>query len=276
VQWAGIQAEIQNVSTRSFVLSAALVILNFSVYVVYDLIALRQIRQKLPLPCVAFTAPLSFSISNILGHSMITGLGFRYREYARYGLNLSQVTGIVIQNIEAWWLGYAFLSGLAFYNRPVGLLIAAAVAAYLSACFKFAGRRIWFRKLSFRLPDLRGGMMKIAAAALDITLTGATLFVLLPEGVHIDFARFLPLYLMAHLTGVLSFVPGGLGVVETVLLQLLRPFGGDAPILAGLLLYRIVHYILPAGIGFTCEVIAFLAGRRKPAPKTFTEETYGI
>ncbi len=56
---------------------------------------------------------------------------------------------------------------------------------------------------------------------------------------------FFGIYLLAQLAGVVSNVPGGLGVFETVILLLLKSFISSATLFGALLAYRAIYYLLP-------------------------------
>ena len=96
------------------------------------------------------------------------------------------------------------------------------VAAYLVAC---AFRRTPFRVKDWEisLPSLRLAMAQVIVSSLDWVLSAGVLYVLLPPGGDLSFPEFLSPYLIAQVTGLVSHVPGGLGVFETVLLLLLSP-----------------------------------------------------
>ena len=77
-------------------------------------------------------------------------------------------------------------------------------------------------------------------------LTG---WVLLPAGKP-DYATFVAVYAAATMIGVLSHVPGGIGVFETVVIGTLPasvPVGDAA---AALLLFRLVYYLVPFALAF--------------------------
>ncbi len=65
--------------------------------------------------------------------------------------------------------------------------------------------------------------MQLAVAALDLTLSGSVLYVCLPPELGVSFGHFLAIYLLALVAAVLSHVPGGLGVLELIIIVLLRP-----------------------------------------------------
>jgi uncharacterized membrane protein YbhN (UPF0104 family) len=257
LKFAELLRELRGRSYTSILWACGLVVTNFLVFACYDLVSLRQMKARVPLGVVIKTSALSFSLTNLLGHSMITGLGIRIREYTRYGLTLRQVTGIVVQNVESWWAGFLFLLGV-FYvaeGRILGLGLLLAILIYLAASWSFAGRTIVFKKFALHLPDLLGATLKVAVASLDVLITGLTLYVLLPS-VVLPLQRFFYYYLSAQLGGTLSGVPGGLGVTEALLLGFFKSHHHAVSLLATFLLYRLIHYIAPATI-----TVAFELGR---------------
>lgn len=281
LSWNALWTEIKGRPVERIAFAFGLLLLNYGCYVAYDLIALRQMGRRAPLGAVARAASLSFSLTNLVGHAMVTGMALRYREYARHGLSLANVTGIVVQYVEAWWAGFllllaAILSGLPeeylrpvldpAYARPSGALLFALVAAYLIICFYLSGRKLRLGAWRVHLPDLPGGGAKIAVAVSDILLTAATLRVLMPAHLELPLPVFFAYYLLAHATGVISAVPGGLGVMESMVLKLFRPYAADEAILASLVLYRLIHYALPALITVGVETARPLRRRRREAP----------
>ena len=70
------------------------------------------------------------------------------------------------------------------------------------------------------------------------------LWLLLPPG-HIPLAAFIAFYAIAITAGIVSHIPGGVGVFETVMLL---AAGNDVPrdaMLGALLLNRGIYYLLP-------------------------------
>jgi glycosyltransferase 2 family protein len=69
--------------------------------------------------------------------------------------------------------------------------------------------------------------------------------VLLPASLPLSYPAYLGIYLLAQFAGVVSNVPGGLGIFETVLLLLLAPWVAAGPLFGSLLAYRGIYYFLP-------------------------------
>ena len=82
---------------------------------------------------------------------------------------------------------------------------------------------------------------------IDWALAGAVLYVLLPPS-ELSFVQFLGTFLVAILIGMVSHVPGGLGVFEGLMVLLLKPYLSSAQLLPALVVYRAVYYLLPLTI----------------------------
>jgi phosphatidylglycerol lysyltransferase len=94
------------------------------------------------------------------------------------------------------------------------------------------------------LPELRMSALQMLSASLDWVITSLVLYVLLPFGA-VPFGIFLSAFLAAHVAGVLSNIPGGLGVFEAMLLLLLGPFLPESAVIGSIVIYRFAYYLLP-------------------------------
>lgn len=109
---------------------------------------------------------------------------------------------------------------------------------------------------AFPVPTPRLAISQLVLAAVDWTVAGAVLWALLPHGAEpgaVPFLPFLGAFLLAQFAGVLSHVPGGLGVFESLLVLLLGRYVPGAQILGALFAYRAIYYLLP----FATAVAAF-------------------
>jgi hypothetical protein len=92
-------------------------------------------------------------------------------------------------------------------------------------------------------------LAQIAVTSCDWALAAAVLYVLLPAHPDLNYFIFFGSYLLAQIAGIISNVPGGLGVFETVLLLLISPPIASDQLLGALLVYRVVYYFLPLLVG---------------------------
>ena len=95
---------------------------------------------------------------------------------------------------------------------------------------------------NFKLPGLKLTLGQMALGVIDICSASAALYVLLPQDSRLGFPAFATLYSFAAVLGIASHAPGGIGVFEATILQ---GVGGDEDVLASLLLFRGVYYVVP-------------------------------
>jgi phosphatidylglycerol lysyltransferase len=86
-------------------------------------------------------------------------------------------------------------------------------------------------------------------AGVDWTLAAGVLYVLLPREYGLGYLPFLGAFLLAQSAGLVSHVPGGLGVFETLIVLLLGPRIPPAEVLGSLLAYRAIYYFTPFAAG---------------------------
>lgn len=94
------------------------------------------------------------------------------------------------------------------------------------------------------MPSWQMGAASIVLSVIDISTAALALYMLLPSGAALDFLAFLAVFVFAIALGVVSHVPGGLGIFEAAMLIAL-PQMDPALLLGSLLLFRIVYYITP-------------------------------
>jgi uncharacterized membrane protein YbhN (UPF0104 family) len=100
---------------------------------------------------------------------------------------------------------------------------------------------------------------------------------LLPTHPDIGFVALAVVFVSATLLGFASHAPGGLGVFDAAMLVALWQFDKES-VLAGLLLFRLLYYIIPFALALTIlgtrEVWLNITGvRRVSAPKAITSVT---
>ncbi|MER2528978.1 MAG: bifunctional lysylphosphatidylglycerol flippase/synthetase MprF [Candidatus Competibacter denitrificans] len=236
--------------------------LSYLVTTGYDWLALRYIRRPLPWRQFGFAALLSYAFSNSVGLSVLTSSSLRYRLYSSWGLTTVEIAKIVMFTTLTLWLGILTIGGAILALNPLDL----ATISYLVLDSRWLGtllltppvlyvllgvlRRRPIPLGPWALPMVRPrlALPQIMVGALDWVMASVVLYALLPPGVDAGFGRMLGIFLVAQLVGLLSHVPGGLGVFESLILLLLRDQVPSADLFGALLAYRSIYYLLPLGL----------------------------
>lgn len=240
---------------------------GFVVLLGYEWSASRYAGVQLPPRTLVMGGLSAFAIGNAIGLSMLSGGSVRYRLYARHGLGAAEVARMTV--FASLSLGCALpplaalatLSDLGAASRALHLspvlLGSVATTVLLLSVLLVAGlyrRRLHEQPLrdnllvklgrrTLRLPSGRLAALQLLITALDVAAAATVLYLLLPEAP--PFGAFLMVYLLALAAGVLSHVPGGVGVFEAILLAAFADQLGAAPLAAALLLYRLIYVVLP-------------------------------
>ncbi|HKK08935.1 MAG TPA: bifunctional lysylphosphatidylglycerol flippase/synthetase MprF, partial [Gemmatimonadota bacterium] len=180
------------------------------------------------------------------------------------GLSAVEISQVIALYTVTFWIGVGIISGILLVSgsvllppplggapgRVLGGLLLGMVAAYFG--WTLRGRPVlaagdW----EFPPPSARLSAAQLLASPLDWSLAAAALWVLLPGSLGVSYPAFLALFVAAQTVGLASHVPGGLGVFEATLLVLLPDHGPQGGVLAGLLAFRGVYYLLPLLVGGT-------------------------
>lgn len=240
-------------------LAIGLTVLNYVALTGYDTLAIRYIQRSLPYSKTALVAVISYAISNSIGFALLSGSAIRYRFYGRWGLSAIDITQIITFTNLSFFLGLFVIGGVMFILEPIavpsllhlpfksvhpiGLLFLSIIALYL--LWSSFSRKL-LRVGHWNIPHLplQLSLVQLAITTTDWALAAAVLYVLLPN-IPLSYSGFLGIYLLAQLAGIISNIPGGLGVFETVMLLLLSPPVSSATLFGALLAYRGVYYLFP-------------------------------
>ncbi|HEX6899276.1 MAG TPA: bifunctional lysylphosphatidylglycerol flippase/synthetase MprF [Thermoanaerobaculia bacterium] len=244
----------------------------------YDALALRFLGLRLPYRKVALASFTGYAFSNTLGLPLLTGTPLRARLYSGWGLTALDVARVVLFSQLTFWLGFGALSGAVFLAepivlparlglpvatlRPLGALLLGLIAAYL-AVSALRRRPFILRGMELPMPRPPVALAQIAVSCADWIFAAAVLYSLLPDAWNLTFAHFLGVFLFAQVAGLISNVPGGLGVFETVMVLLLPPELPRPQLLAAMVAWRGVYYFLPFLLAVASLAVYELGRRRE-------------
>ena len=233
----------------------------------YDLLAFRWIGRALAVRRIALASFIAYVFSHNVGLSFLGGSAVRYRMYSSWGVPPADLGRAIAFNFVTLWLGFLALGAVLLTadpialpgawhgiasTRPFGALFAALLAAYWVF---FVGRKRILRvgELAIEIPGARISVAQTLLSSVDWMLAGAAFWVLLPASSDLGFARFMGIFLLAQVAGLISHVPAGLGVFETAMVMLLAPWHSGDVVLGTALAFRCVYYLIP----FALAIVLF-------------------
>ncbi|MCO7518128.1 MULTISPECIES: lysylphosphatidylglycerol synthase domain-containing protein [unclassified Pseudomonas] len=286
LDWQEVRRSLLAYQPATLGLGLLLALCSYLVFASYDLLARAYTghrlpaRQVLPVAFVCYAFNLNFT-------TWVGGVALRYRLYSRLGLDTPTITRILTLGLLTNWMGYLLLAGTVFALGQVklpadwalgagglrlvgGLMIVVAVA-YLLAC-AFATRRTWhLRGHEITLPSLRLALCQVALGASNWALMAALIHLLLPADLF--YPSVLGVLLISCVAGVVAHIPAGLGVLEAVFLALLHGQLGQGSLVAALLGYRTLYYLIPLLLAVITYLVLekrakALRQQTRPAPDT--------
>ena len=223
-------------------------------------IAIRYTQEKLPYRLILLGSFLSNAISHNVGASPITGGAIRYRFYSEWGLTNSAIAKITVFGTLSYFLSaftLLIISSIIEYDaipiesdlakntfRLLLIIGSLCVAGWITLSF-FSKSQFTVGKFTISPPSPSLALQQISVGAIDLTIAAIVLYIPLLNFTNIGFSEFLIYYVVAQLFGLISQVPGGIGVFESSFMYLA---GGRFPpeqLLSALIIYRIIYYIIP-------------------------------
>jgi glycosyltransferase 2 family protein len=286
---------IEATDWRTLIIAGAFVAAGYVTLTFYDLFALRTIgRTEIPYRIAALGGFTSYAVGHNVGASVFSGGAVRYRIYSEWGLSVIEVTKICFIAGLTFWLGNVTVLGLGvlyapqaaraldqlplWCNRTFGLVLIGLLCAYVawvSAKPRVIGRDGW----QVTLPGGGLTLIQIAIGIIDLSCCAAAMYMLVPDEPNLGFVTVAVIFVAATLLGFASHAPGGLGVFDVAMMVALWQFDKE-DLLAGLLLFRLLYYIIPFVISLAVlgirEIVLSNAARRiaqaTPPPMSTSNE----
>ncbi len=253
--------ELEEIGPAQVCLAILFTALSFVALIGYELYAVQFTRRRLAVPLVALYSFITQGIAHATGFAILVGATVRYKLYSARGFDLIDVAKIQIYFTTAFGLAVFTLGGLAllldpgplaaatdvstFWWRLAGCLLLAAVAgvvlvgAVMHRRFRVFGHLV-------DLPGFAATLVLISLGVGDLLGVAAALHVLLPADLHLGFFQTLNIFVAALALGLVSNVPGSLGVFEGAVVLLISPAPSlAAPLIGSLIMFRAIYYMLP-------------------------------
>src|SRR2546421_9915720 len=249
-------------------LAALCVVGAFCTLPFYDFFALRTIgKHHVPYRIAALSSFTSYTIGHNIGATMFTGGAIRFRIYSDYGLTAIDVAKICFLSGLTFWLGNLFVLGFgmawhpwaasamdllpAAMNRLIAIGCLAGIAAYFVWLLTGEQRReLGQNGWKVVLPSARLTLLQVLIGVVDLGFCALAMYLLMPMEPHIDFVSLAVGVIPAALLGFASHAPGSIGVFDAAMLVALPEFGREQ-LLATLLVFRVLYFVIPFGIAIS-------------------------
>jgi uncharacterized membrane protein YbhN (UPF0104 family) len=96
-----------------------------------------------------------------------------------------------------------------------------------------------------RRPTPRLALAQLTVSCLDWAIFAGTLWLLIPPEARVSFPMMLGITILSFVAGVISSVPGGLGIFESAFILLMPPESERTVLLGALLAFRALYYFIP-------------------------------
>ena len=276
IDWAQVWQALKRYNAATLLPVMGLACVSFALHASFDILGRRYTGHHLSTPRVMRIAFIAY-IFNLNVGAMVGGLGMRLRLYSRANVSGSQVAGIYTMAIITNWTGYMLLAGCVLAAMPpalpkewgvtplmlraLGLLMLACGLLYWLACAKARTRSIRFRKRVFKLPGFRFALLQTALSVTNWIVLASIINLLLPK--EVTLWQSLAALLVGAVAGALAHIPAGIGVLESVFVVVLRPVAPEHLVVAALIAYRALYYLLPMVIA--SSMYAWMELRGTPA-----------
>ncbi|MCR0984764.1 phosphatidylglycerol lysyltransferase domain-containing protein [Roseomonas populi] len=261
--------------------AAGWTLIAYAVLTVYDRLGSVYAGKPISYLRTSLASFCAYTLAHNLGFAAVSGAAVRYRFYAAWGLTPVEIAKVIAFTSLTFGLGGFALGGLVLVLEPsvlpwvgvgeavppwvaqaVGVLMWCIVAVYLVLSRALPHFTIFKHRID--LPGFRMALAQVALASVDVAVTAAIFYALLPEAPGLTYWRFLGIYIAAYTAGLAASVPGGLGVFDGFILLSLEPYLPSAQVVGAVLLFRLFYYIVPlflAGGLFA----AFELSQRRPS-----------
>ena len=240
----------------------------------FDYLALRYVGKPLPYPKAALASFTALSLGHNIGLAALSSGAVRYRFYSRWGLSTGEVAKVIVFCGITVGLGLLVLGGAALLLRSglaveitglslpiviilgIGCLAVPSIYLMLAA---FVRKTLRIRRWSLEMPPLPLAAGQVLIGSINFAFVAACLHQALAAVAEVAYLGVASVYVIANATALVSHVPGGLGVIESVVMYLLP----QKDLIGPLLVFRFVYFLVPLGLGSILFAVTELYYRRR-------------
>jgi phosphatidylglycerol lysyltransferase len=255
---AEIVAAVRAVGPRRIAVAFAFTAADYGALYIYDWLALVSVRHLVWPRRIALASMIGCALSHVLSWSAVTGGSIRYRFWSGSGLTasesaraigflmLTQVVGLT--TIAGAAMAAGGLTGHALGNPMAPRALGACMLGLVAVYVLWGGRArplVSLGLVRLALPSRKLATAQVGASLMEWTLAGSVLYVLIVPVHGLAFPTFLGWFFLAQAAGIVTQLPGGIGVFDATMLLFLRAHIGVSDAAAAIVVYRGVYYLVP-------------------------------
>jgi phosphatidylglycerol lysyltransferase len=263
--WHDVLRHLRELTPGALLAAFGFTVASYTALSMVEALGLRHVGQAVPLRISSLTSFISYAVGHNIGLAALSGGAIRLRLYGSRGIGAADIAIVSAFCGLTTALGLVALTAYALLAEPreaavvlhigarlataAGVACALLIAAYIVGAFLRRtpfGWRQW--QIGWPRPPIAVG--QVTASVVDLACSAAALYVLLPDTAAVSYAAFLAVFVLSVFAASVTGIPGGLGVIEYVIVLAL-PDVPTEQLLGRLLAFRIVYYLVPLVLSAT-------------------------
>ncbi|MCS6961891.1 MAG: lysylphosphatidylglycerol synthase domain-containing protein [Deltaproteobacteria bacterium] len=250
--------ELKKISLFDFLVIVTLVTVNYLVLSLIDYVALKTVLRNNIKFKIAFSSSfVANSFSYNLGAPLVVGTFFRFRILSLAGISMKQILDAIILVSFHYWVALAvcfsmislvtsILGYQSIFSPTISSVMTLVSTGGLVFYFFFLEKRRIFKifNLKFLTPP-RPVIQKILLVCILDWLTHYSVFYFCIPGHSVNYLELAVPFLLSQTVGLISHIPGGFGVFESVGFLTLKNIIKPEALIAGMIVYRLFMYFVP-------------------------------
>jgi uncharacterized membrane protein YbhN (UPF0104 family) len=265
-----IGGKLASIPPQGYVMAGLSTLLAYAALAWYDRIALIHLKHERGISYlyIGLCSFVTYALSHNIGATVFSGGMVRYRAYTAKGLTAAEVAILVALCSYTFAFGTILLLALVLIGEPqiltplgslshwfaispttarlIGVVMLGFCALYTIGSW-LQLPPIRFRSFELMYPRMNVVARQYMAAPLELIGAAGIIYFALPEQGNPGFFIVLGAFLLSFSAGLLSQVPGGVGVMEAVFLAIMPGMPATA-VFAALLVWRLFYLILPLAL----------------------------
>lgn len=259
--------KLADIPAHGYLLAGASTLLAYAALAWYDRISLIHLNREKGISWlyISVCSFVTYALSHNIGASVFSGGMVRYRAYSAKGLSAAEIAILVALCSYTFAFGTILLLAFVLIGEPqilaplsslsqhfsigehvariIGFGLLGFVALYTIGSW-LQLKPLRFRSFELMYPRLNVVARQYIAAPLELVGAAGIIYFALPEQGNPGYFIVLGAFLLSFSAGLLSQVPGGVGVMEAVFLAIMPGMPATA-VFAALLVWRLFYLIVP-------------------------------